>query len=44
MKDSLIKSQHEYEDKNNYIRENIYNIIKIVRTKSKNNYWNVNTD
>ena len=22
----------------------IYNIIKIVRTKSKNNYWNVNTD
>lgn len=48
MKDNLIKSQHEYEDKNNYIREKLkffitkntkYNLRELSRALNKNDAY-----
>ena len=48
MKDSLIISQHEYEDKNNYIREKLkffitkntkYNLRELSRALNKNDAY-----
>ena len=48
MKDSLIKSQHEYEDKNKYIREKLkffitkntkYNLRELSRALNKNDAY-----